>query len=63
MIEFWKEYKKMNVLERREKLKLVVDRFEEVMNSDVEKELKRQMLEMFLQSYFDDLIEVLEFHS
>ena len=58
MIKFWKEYIEADMLERPDKLENITNRFMDLVDSKMETDLKKQVVNMLLQSYFDDLIEV-----
>ena len=58
MIKFWKEYIEMDLLDRDKKLKMIVDRFEEIYEIK-DKKLRKQTLKIMLLSYFDDLIDTM----
>lgn len=54
--KFWKEYDEADILQREEKLKLIVDRIDELFDLKDEK-LRKHTLLRTLMGYFDDLIE------
>ncbi len=58
MIDFWKEYIEMDLLNRDKKLKMIVDRFEEIYELK-DKKLRKKVIKLMLLSYFDDLIDTM----
>jgi len=58
MIKFWKEYIEMDMVERGEKIEMIVKSISDVSNMKEDEKIKKHALTTLLQSYFDDLLEV-----
>ena len=56
MYAFWKRYEEADLLKRRELLKPIVKNFHSMINLKDQK-LRQHTLALFLQSYFDDLLD------
>lgn len=57
---FWREYESMDMLDRRDKIKHIVNMVDNLFNLKDEK-LRKYSLASFLQSYFDDLIDYMSY--
>ena len=54
--KFWREYEESDTLERRKRIKHIVDMLNDLYRIKDEK-LRRHTIEIGIQGYFDDLIE------
>ncbi|MFH1396344.1 MAG: hypothetical protein ABIG93_03015 [archaeon] len=54
--KFWREYEKADLLEREEKLKVIVEKITKIIEIKDEK-LKSHVLKLSLMSYFNDILD------
>jgi len=60
--KFWREYESMDLLDRREKIKHIVNNIDELFSMKNDK-WRKHALSIGLLSYFDDLLEYARYAS
>ena len=59
---FWRKYCNSILLEQEEQIKIITDKILQICNIK-RKDLKKEILSIYLQQYFNDLKEYLELHD